>query len=355
MAKRDLWDVLRSGLPKTRNSLLVIATTAGRGQQNVAYEQVDYARKVARGDIIDPATLPILFETPADADWRDEAVWRAANPGLSCDPAYPDIDSLRQYAREAESRPGDRETFRQLHLNVWLDHSATPFVDMSIYDEGAEPFDLARFDGAPCWIGVDLSSTTDLTAVVACFREDEAYFVVPSFFVPADNLRARAERDGVPYPQWAADGFITATPGTVVDYQRVEAAIRYLCSRHDVREIAFDPHLGQQMMARLLDDGLPVVEMRQGWRTMAPAIQTLERAIIGGNFRHGGNPVLRWNFQNVAVHTDSAGNRAFHKGKSTDRIDGAVAAAMAVARAEAGDGGISVFDAPDFELQDMVW
>lgn len=353
--KRDLWDVLRSGLPKTRNSLLVVATTAGRGQENVAHDIVDYARKVARGEIIDPATLPILFETPADADWRDETVWRAANPGLSCNPPYPDIEGLRQLAREAENRPGDREAFRQLHLNVWLDHSTDPFVDMSIYDEGAEPFDLARFDGAPCWIGVDLSSTTDLTAVVACFREDEAYFVVPSFFVPADNLRARADRDGVPYPQWAADGFITATPGTVVDYQRVEAAIRYLCSRHDVREIAFDPHLGQQMMARLLDDGLPVVEMRQGWRTMAPAIQTLERAIIGGNFRHGGNPVLRWNFQNVAVHTDSAGNRAFHKGKSTDRIDGAVAAAMAVARAEAGDGGISVFDAPDFELLDMVW
>lgn len=340
--KRDLWDVLRSGLPKTRGSLCVIATTAGRGQENIAFEIYDYARRVAAGEIDDPAFLPILFEAPSDSDWRDEEVWKAVNPGLAH--GYPDIDGLRQLAREAANRPGDREAFRQLHLNIWLDHSADPFVEMDVYDRGKAPIDDAGLEGRPCWLGVDLSSTTDLTAIVAAWRDDaEGYIVKPWFFCPADNLRARADRDGVPYPLWAEQDFIAPTSGNVVDFRHVETVIRDLCQRFDVREIAFDPHLARNMIANLLDDGYPAVEMRQGWVTMAPAIKELERAIIAGRFQHGGHPVLRWNFENIAVETDKAGNKSFHKGKSRDRIDGAVAAAMALGRASQGDSGLSVY------------
>jgi phage terminase large subunit-like protein len=340
--KRELWDVIRTGLVKVPDSLMVVITTAGRGQENVAFDIVDYARKVARGEIDDPATLPVLFETPGDADWRDEEVWQRVNPGLPY--GFPDIEGLRQLAREAASRPADREAFRQLHLNVWLDHSADPFVEMDIYDEGSEAIYLDELEAEPCWLAVDLSSNSDLTVIVACWRDGEDGFVVhPWFFCPGDNLRRRAERDGVPYPLWAEEGFIEPTPGNVVDYMAVENKIRDLCERFDVREIAFDPHLAQQMMTRLGEDGFPVVQMRQGWVTMAPAIKELERAIVGGTFRHGGHPVLRWNFANVAVETDKAGNKSFHKGKSRDRIDGAVASAMAVARCAAGDSSRSIY------------
>lgn len=352
--KRDLWDVLRSGLPKTRGSLLVVATTAGRGQDNIAHEIVDYARRVARNEIDDSATLPVLFEAPADTDWRDEALWHRVNPGLAH--GYPDIAGLRQLAREAESRPGDREAFRQLHLNVWLDHSADPFVEMAIYDEGAAPIDLETLETEPCWLGVDLSSNSDLTAIVAAWRDGQGgYIVHPWFFCPADNLRARADRDGVPYPTWASDGHIIPTPGNVVDFRTVEDTIRDLCRRFDVREIAFDPHLARNTLNNLLEDGYPAVEMRQGWVTMAPAIKELERAIVGGRFQHGGHPVLRWNFSNIAVETDKAGNKSFHKGKSRDRIDGAVAAAMAVARAAAGSDHRSIYEADNISVEDLVW
>jgi phage terminase large subunit-like protein len=340
--KRDLWDVIRTGLVKVPGSLLCVITTAGRGQENVAHDIVDYARKVARGEIDDPATLPILLETHRDADWKDEAVWRRVNPGLR--DGFPDIEGLRQLAREAENRPADREAFKQLHLNVWLDHSADPFVDMSVYDRGSGAVDLDELEGQPCWLGVDLSSNCDLTVVVAAWRDgDGGYIVRAWFFCPADNLRRRADNDGVPYPTWAEEGFIIPTPGNVVDFRSVEDTIRELCGRFDVREIAFDPHLARNMLNNLLEDGLPAVEMRQGWVTMAPAIAELERAIIGGKFRHGGNPVLRWNFDNVAIETDKALNRSFHKGKSKDRIDGAVASAMAVARAASGDDQRSIY------------
>lgn len=352
--KRDMWDVLRSGLVKTPGSLLIVATTAGRGQENIAHDIVEDARKVARGEVVDPSILPILFEAGKDEDWRDEAVWHRVNPGLAH--GYPDIEGLRQLAREGERRPGDREAFRQLSLNVWLDHSADPFVDMGVYDEGAAPVDLDALEGEPCWLGVDLSSNDDLTCIVAAWRDGEdGYIVWPWFFCPADNLRARADRDGVPYPTWADGGFIIPTPGNVVDFRAVEATIRDLCARFRVREIAFDPHLARNTLNNLLDEGLPAVEMRQGWVTMAPAAKELERAIVGRRFIHGGHPVLRWHFQNIVVRADSAGNRMLHKGTRRDRIDGAVACAMAVARAAAGEAGGSAFESDEFTNDLLRW
>lgn len=349
--KRDLWDAIRSGLPKTAGSLSIVATTAGRGQENVAFELVDYARKVARGEVENPTFLPILFEASADCDWQDESIWHLVNPGLRY--GYPSLSGLRTLAAEAKDRPGEREAFRQLNLNIWLDHSADPFVDMAVYDEGAAPVDLAALRDRPCWLAVDLSSNSDLTVIVACWRDGDTYVVHPSFFCPLENLRLRQERDGVPYVRWADEGFITATPGNVVDFRAVESRIRDLCAEYQVREIAFDPHLARVMMSTLAEDGYPAVEHRQGWISMAPAVKELERALIGRNFRHGGHPVLRWCFDNVAVDTDKAGNRMFHKGKSRDRIDGAVASAMAVGRAAAGEGG-SIYDAPDFDPAMMV-
>jgi len=190
--------------------------------------------------------------------------------------------------------------------------------------------------------------TTDLTAVVACWREGaDGYQVAAWFFCPADNLRARADRDDVPYPTWAEAGFIIATPGNVTDYRAVEHHLRDLAERFSVQEFIFDPAYAQAVMAPLHESGLPCVTMRQGWITMAPAIKELERAIVGRKLKHGGNPVLRWNFDNVAVETDKAGNRSFHKGKSRDRIDGAVACAMAVARAATVETGRSIYDRPE--------
>jgi len=339
---RRLWKALKTGLLKIPNTLLVIITTAGRGHDNLAYEEYQYARKVAKGDITNESYLPIIFEPPAKFDWRDEKLWYAVNPGLKY--GFPDLTGMRQAAIEAQDKPGDREDFRQYNLNEWLDHSTSPFVDMAVYDEGARPVDLNALANQPCWLAVDLSSNHDLTAIVAAWRDgDDGYFVHAWFFCPKDNLRRRADLDGVPYVQWAADDFITPTPGNVVDFRLVEDRVRDLCTRFDVREIAFDPYLARNMLNNLLEDGLPAVEMRQGWITMAPAIKELERAIIGRRLSHGGHPVLRWNFSNIAVETDKAGNKSFHKGKSKDRIDGAQAAAMAIGRAFHGDTGKSVY------------
>jgi phage terminase large subunit-like protein len=351
--KRDLWDVLRSGLVKTPGSLLVVATTAGRGQENIAWDIIDDARKVARGEVDDPSILPVLFEADRDCDWQDEEVWHRVNPGLRH--GYPDIGGLRQLAKEGARRIGDRQAFRQLNLNIWLDHATDPFVDMADYDACGGEVDLEDMEArqVPGWLGVDLSSNSDLTAIVACWRDGDNYIVWPFFFCPGDNLRDREDRSGQPYTTWAQDGWITATDGNVVDFRAVEDQIRELCARFNVREIAVDPHLARNLLNNLSEDGLPAVEFRQGWVSMAPAVLTLERVIVGRSVRHGGHPVLRWNFANIEVRTDSAGNRMFHKGKSKDKIDGAVACAMAVARASMG-AEATVYDA-DWYSDELGW
>lgn len=352
-AGRRQWEALDSALVKVANTLLIVASTAGRGQENLAWNTVEYAIKVQRGEIDDPATLPVIFAAEKDDDWQDEALWFAVNPGM--EHGYPDLASFRDKARKAILSPSERESFQQYNLDLWLDHSASPFVDMAVYDQGRFEVDLDDMEArqAPCWLGVDLSSNTDLTAVVAAWRDgDDGYAVHPWFFCPEDNLRRRADRDDVPYPAWAEQGLIIPTPGNVVDFRTVEDQIREICARFNVREIAFDPHLARNTMNNLLEDGLPAVEMRQGWVTMAPAVKELERAIVGGRFRHGGHPILRWHFDNVSVETDKAGNRMFHKGRSKDRIDGAVACAMAVARAAAGETGVSSYDTFEGDLDD---
>jgi len=350
---RELWEALKSGMVKTSGTLMVIATTAGRGSENIGFEQYDYARRVALGEIDNPAYLPIIFEAANDNNWQDEALWHRVNPGLKY--GFPNLDALRTAAKEAEHRPADRAAFKQFNLNIWQAHSRDPLFDMATYDAGKIPLDLADMEELPCFIGVDMSVNGDLTAVVAAWRNDDGTITVhPWFFVPGDDLKARAERDSVPYEQWRDEGLVTVIDGPVIEPEEVEKQIRDLCARFDVREIAFDPHLARMTMQRLHDDGLPVVEMRQGPLTMGPAIGILERVVNGRALRHGGHPVLRHHFDSVVASRNDTGLVRMHKGKKTDRIDGAVAAVMAVSRAAANDNRRSFLDLDPDELDRLM-
>lgn len=351
---RELWEALKSGMAKVSNTLMIIATTAGRGQENIGYELYDYARKVATGEIDDPSFLPIIFEAEQGDDWQDEAVWHKVNPGLKH--GFPDIDGLRTMAKEAEHRPAERYAFQQYHLNIWHGNSRDPLFSMATYDQGIDPhFDLADLENLPCHLGVDMSLNGDLTAVVAAWRHNDGRVSIhPWFFVPEEDLQARSERDRVPYEQWRDDGLINTVSGAVIEPQAVEDHIRELCARFDVQEIAFDPHLARQSMQRLLDDGLPVIEFRQAPLTMAPAIGTLERVVNGRNLRHSGHPILRHHFDSVVASRSDMGLVRMHKGQKTDRIDGAVAAAMAVSRAAAGESFDSFLDSDAFQEMNFL-
>ena len=343
---RDLWEALKSGMAKIDDSLTIIATTAGRGAEGLAAEQYDYARRVALGEIVNPQYLPILFEASIDDDWRDETMWHRVNPGL--EHGFPSLEGLRALANEADGRPADRYAFLQFNLNIWQANSRDPLFDLATYDARTFIDDNADLEALPCWLGVDMALSGDLAAVVAAWRHaDNQITIQPWFFVPGDDLRARADRDRVPYQNWQAEGLITVTPGPIIDPLAVEDRIRDLCATFDVREVAFDPHLARVVMQHLHDEGIPVVEMRQAPLTMGVAAGDLERTVNGHLIRHDGHPVLRHHFASVVASRNDTGLIRMHKGRRTDRIDGAVAAAMAVSRAVAADSQMSAYNSPE--------
>ena len=351
---RRLWRALKSGLLKVPNTLLVIITTAGRGQDNLGFEEYSYAKKVASGEIVNPSYLPIIFEPPAKFDWRDEKVWHAVNPGLKY--GFPDIKGMRQAASEAADKPADREDFCCYNLNQWIDAASSPFVSMDVYDEGNKSVDLDALTSRPCWLAVDLSSNTDLSVVSAAWPDDDAGYDTWSwFFCPRANLRERENKTGAPYSQWVADGLITATEGNVIDFEQIQATIEQLCERFNVQEIAFDPYMARMMQARLLEKGLPVIDFRQVPSLMMPALSELERAIIARRFRHRGHPVLRFCFANAEVERNKQQHAVrFHKSKRWLSIDGAVATAMAISRAAAGESQGSFLDNPAITADMLV-
>lgn len=193
--------------------------------------------------------------------------------------------------------------------------------------------------GRRCYVGMDLSSTKDLTALVAVFPDDDGGCdVLAQFFVPKDNIRDRANRDRVPYDQWDRDGLLVATPGNVVDYEAVRATLQDWGSEFTIREIAFDPWNATDLVTRLQEqDGFTCAAMRQGFQSLSAPTKSLEKLVLSKALRHDGHPVLRWCMSNVSVETDPAGNLKPSKKVSTERIDGAVALIMAIDRMDHGN------------------
>ncbi|MBP8292238.1 MAG: terminase large subunit, partial [Caldilineaceae bacterium] len=208
---------------------------------------------------------------------------------------------------------------------------------------------LPDLTGRRCYAGLDLASTTDIAALVLAFApvtDGEPVYLAPFFWIPQDSMVERERRDRVPYSTWVRQGLVEATPGNVIDYAYIRARINALKELYDIGEAAYDPWNATQLSLQLQDDGIVMVEMRQGFASMTAPSKELLRLVLAGQIAHGGNPVLRWMADNVTARSDPAGNVKPDKGKSTNKIDGIVASIMALARltANAGDSGRSVYD-----------
>lgn len=332
---RKLYGVLVDSMVKRDNPLTLIISTAGEGTGGLAWDLWDYSHKVATGEIDDPSFAPIIFEADPLADWRDESAWYEANPAIAS--GFCSIDELRTKARQIEHFPREVANFRQYHLNQWSEGAAVPWMPVDIYDAAEETAPDTELIGRECYVGVDLSSVTDLTSVVAVFPggndETRAYDVRAHFFLPEDSIAAKAEHDRADYLRWAKQGYLTLTPGNCVDHRAIVRWCVDFARKHSVKEVAIDRWNSTAVSIWLQEEGFDVVEFGQGFASMGAPVRELKRAILAGKFRHGGNPILRMCFLNVVAEVDSAENEKFTKAKANGRIDGAVASAMAVGRA----------------------
>lgn len=336
---RKLFKTVTDSMVKREQPLTVVISTAGEGQGGLAWDLWDYSLKVARGEVEDPTFAPIIFAADPEADWRDESAWHAANPAIKA--GFCSLEELRTKARRIEHFPAEVGDFRRFHLNQWQDGAANPWVDLTLYDAADAMTPVEDLEGRPAWVGIDLSSVEDLTAVVAVFPdgegEDRAYDVLPMFFLPEAGLAKKAEKDRADYLKWKEAGFLTVTEGTVVDYGAVIAYVLQLAERYDVQDIPIDRWNSTAVTTALLSEGLNVLGFGQGFASMAAPVRELKRVILKGRFRHGSNPVLRMCFGNVVAEKDAAENEKFTKEKARGRIDGAVGAVMAIGRILAGD------------------
>lgn len=341
---RELWDVLATSQGARSQPLMIAITTAGFDRHSILWELYAHAKKVAENPSLDPTFLPILYEAAIEADWLDEKVWKQANPALG---DFRSIEEMRIMAARAKEIPAQENTFRRLYLNQWTEQ-ASRWISLIAWDACHVSIDRASLRGRRCYVGMDLSSTKDLTALVAVFPDDDGGFdVLSHFFVPKDSMRQRETRDRVPYGQWYRDGYLTATDGPVVDYEAVRRQLNAWAAEFDLKEIGLDPWNATDLVTRLQEqDGFLCVAIRQGFQSLSAPTKSMEKAVLSRTLRHDGHPVLRWNVGNVSVESDPAGNLKPSKKVSTERIDGVVALIMAIDRMDRNSAsGASVYEA----------
>ena len=341
---RDLVDTLITSQGAREEPLTIFLTTAGYDQNSICYEYHEYARQVNEGVIDDPSFYGVIYSADEKDDWEDEKTWEKANPnyGVSINK-----DFLAQEARKAKQVPAYQNTFKRLYLNIWTAQEER-WLDLDAWDSTAGEINLDSLAGRKCYAGLDLSSTTDISALVLVFPDDEdGYDVLPYFWLPGADLRERILRDKVNYDEWSKAGHIDLTEGNVIHYGAIREKIHKLNEIFEIVEIAYDRWGASKLVQDLEDDGFVIVPFGQGYASMNAPTQELMKLVLEHKLRHGGHPVLRWMADSVTVKQDPAGNLKPVKPdrrKSSKRIDGIVAMIMGLDRAIRHKENISVYE-----------
>lgn len=343
---RKLFDVMTKGSGDARmQPLYFLITTAGTDTHSICYETHQKAKDILEGKKVDSTFYPVIYGADESDDWTSPAVWKKANPSLGITVG---IDKVEAACESAKQNPAEENAFRQLRLNQWV-KQAVRWMPMEKWDRCSFAVSPDALQGRICYGGLDLSSTTDITAFVLVFPpmdEKDKYIILPYFWIPEETLDLRVRRDHVPYDVWKKQGFLKTTEGNVVHYGFIEKFIEALGEKFNIREIAFDRWGAVQMVQNLEGMGFTVVPFGQGFKDMSPPTKELMKLTLEERIAHGGHPVLRWNMDNIFIRTDPAGNIKADKEKSTEKIDGAIATIMALDRAIrcGNDNAASVYD-----------
>jgi phage terminase large subunit-like protein len=337
---RDLVDTLVTGTASENRAqpLVVYITTADFDRPSICNEI--HARACAVRDNggdpakpgYDPAFLPVIYEATSEDDWTSEATWRKANPNIGVSVS---LEYLRRECKKAQETPTYENTFKRLHLNLKT-RSDVRWLSLEQWDKCRGEVSLASLAGRRCHAAFDLSSKKDLTALALWFPPEEekgVHVLLERLFVPGDTAQQREREDRVPYTTWIREGWVTATEGSMVDQSAMERALMEAAKTYRLVDIAFDMWNSTYLVSRLQEQGANLVQFGQGYRSMSEPTKMLEALIGARRILHRGNPCMRWMVGNAVAKEDEAGNLKPDKEKSADRIDGVVAAVMALGRA----------------------
>lgn len=322
-----LWYVIKDSMWAREQPLMVGITTAGNNQTGICYEQRQHViNMLQNGSQYDDRYFGYIATVDQGDDWTKPRTWKKANP------MYGIVKKEEDFRAEvdlAKKIPSQEIEFKNTQLDIWT-QVADRWLDIDKWKELVDERTVEDLKGKKCIAGVDLSSTTDLTAIAYVFPEEDDYYVWPVFFLPADTIEGRKNR--VPYPTWREQGWLTTTLGGAVDQEALRWSLNEMNDIFDIEEVAIDPWNSGGLTPKLIDDGYEVLNIRQGYGSLSGPSKELEKLIVKEQIRHNGNPVLQWNVGNAVIDMDAAGNIKPNKDKSADKIDGVAAILNALAR-----------------------
>ena len=327
-------EMLKAGQKSRRQPMLVGITNSGTNKNSVCWDYHDYGAKVCSRQIEDDSFFAYICAMDINDDpFKSEKCWHKANPSLKH--GLPTLKYLREQVHQARGMPSKESIVRRLNFCEWVE-SQNPWIGSEVWFSCEDQdFDVSLLHGRKCYGGLDLSSTQDLTSFVLIFEptpEDQFWRLQCWFWLPGDGLNDKADKDRVPYNVWKNENYLLTTEGKAVNRLAVVRTMAEACSSYDIQAIAYDRWRIEDLKVMLDTEGisLPLVPFGQGFKDMAPAVDEFESKLLSGNIKHSGNPVMTWCAANAVVSTDPAGNRKVTKEKATGRVDGIVAALMAI-------------------------
>ncbi len=326
---RQLWDVMTFGAGDARRQpIWWIITPAGDDPDRVSvgWEQHEYASKILAGEIVDPTWYPVIYGYDGEDIWNEEH-WGTANPSLG---ATITVESLREAAARAKTKPAEERLFRWLRLNQWITSKLSTWLPLDLFDSTTGSWNRTEQIGRDCYLGIDLSTTTDLSAICLLWPPQDTQLdwrAAWEAWIPKEAMRERIERDHVPYDKWAEQGWITPTEGDVIDYTAIEERILQLAKIYNIREVVADPAFATMLLQRLEKSGLMVVTVPQTFINLTDPMNQVEVLLKDQKLTHEPSQAARWCFGNTSIAKNGAGLIKYvkeHKGKSvvrTKRID----------------------------------
>ena len=325
----ELWDNIESATASRVQPMLFVITTAGVRRESIWWDRRSDVMSVLEGRVNDDTVFGYIATLDKDDDPWDEANWIKANPNLG---ASVHIEQLRDAAAMAERSPARQTAFFRFRLNI-PQSSSLKALDMREWMKAANSRPAEPQPGWGCYAGLDLASVRDLTALILAFRDEVGdYHILPFFWCPKEGIEQRSRQDGVPYADWVRDGYLIATEGDVTDYRAVSVKLNELAAEYAIGEIAYDRWNATQLVTELQLAGASTVPITQTYGHLSAPWKEIERLVLEGMLRHGGNPVLRWMAENVELEMDPYENVRPSKRNSAERIDGMIALDMAIGR-----------------------
>lgn len=345
---RELWDALKTGFGVRSQPLLVAATNAGNDPTSFAAAEHRYCERVLESPEIDPARFVFMRNLPKDLDAFDERNWPRCNPAMTGprEERFLNVQVLRDEAREARENPAAENAFRQFRLSQWVQQTSR-YMPLHVWDRSAGMVDESSLAGRRAWGGLDLSSSDDLTALAldlpvvddAGGLDPERHEAIWRHWITEAVYPELVKRTGREAERWVREGFLTVTSGDVIDYSEIRAELERIVAPPPhglgitIDELAYDRWGATQLAVELQDAGLRVFSYGQSIKDLSPPTKLWDRLVRAQGYIHGGNPVARWQVDNLVVRTDSSGNIKPDKEKSNEKIDGVVASIMALDRA----------------------